>query len=329
MILAEKITQLRKQKGWSQEELANRLQVSRQAVSKWEGGASIPDLDKILKLSALFEVSTDYLLKENLEVPDAAPAAEVLAAAPEPLRTVTLEEAGEYLAVVQAVCGRLAAGVGLCILCPIALLLLGAWADGTPREDFAAGAGMILLLVLVALGLLLILPAALRLDAYEYLEKEVFQLGYGVAGIVEKQKKECMPQFFRQYNWGVVGCVLCVVPLMAAVMLDAGDFWMTAVVCLLLAIVAAAVQPLIRAGMQQAAFDKLLQAGDYTAHNKQVTRRVGWFAGAYWCCVTALYLGVSFWKDSWDTSWRIWAVAGVLFAAVWLAVRAWAARGKE
>ena len=60
MILAEKIAQLRKQNGWSQEELANRLQVSRKAVSKWEGGASIPDLDKILKLSALFEVTTDY-----------------------------------------------------------------------------------------------------------------------------------------------------------------------------------------------------------------------------------------------------------------------------
>lgn len=75
MILAEKIAQLRKQKGWSQEELTNRLQVSRQAVSKWEGGASIPDLDKILKLSALFEVTTDYLLKDTLEASDAAPAA--------------------------------------------------------------------------------------------------------------------------------------------------------------------------------------------------------------------------------------------------------------
>ena len=59
MILAEKIALLRRQNGWSQEELADQLNVSRQAVSKWEGGTSIPDLDKILKLSALFEVSTD------------------------------------------------------------------------------------------------------------------------------------------------------------------------------------------------------------------------------------------------------------------------------
>lgn len=329
MILAEKITQLRKQKGWSQEELANRLQVSRQAVSKWEGGASIPDLDKVLKISELFQVSTDYLLKDALEAPDAASAALPPVPEVEPLHTVTLQEANDYLQLVQAVCGRIAAGVGLCILCPIALLLLAAWADGTPREDFAAGAGMIVLLVLVALGLLLILPAALQLENYDYLEKEVFQLGYGVAGIVEKQKKENGPRFLRQNTWGVVGCVLCVVPLMAAVMLGGSDVWMAAAVSLLLAIVAAAVQPLIRAGMQQAAFDKLLQTGDYTVYNKQVTRRVGWFAGAYWCCVTALYLAVSFRNDSWSRSWYIWAVAGVLFAAVWLAVRAWAARSRE
>ena len=72
MILAEKIALLRRQNGWSQEELADQLNVSRQAVSKWEGGTSIPDLDKILKLSALFEVSTDYLLKDELEAQETA-----------------------------------------------------------------------------------------------------------------------------------------------------------------------------------------------------------------------------------------------------------------
>ena len=87
----------------------------------------------------------------SLEAPDAAPASVLPTSEAEPLRTVTLEEANDYLSLVQAACGRIAAGVGLCILCPIALLLLGAWADGTPREGFAAGAGMITLLVLVAL----------------------------------------------------------------------------------------------------------------------------------------------------------------------------------
>ena len=67
MKLAEKIMAMRKQRGWSQEELAQQLSVSRQSVSKWESGASIPDLDRIVKMSALFGVSTDYLLKDEME----------------------------------------------------------------------------------------------------------------------------------------------------------------------------------------------------------------------------------------------------------------------
>lgn len=67
MILAEKIVFLRKRKGWSQEELADKLDISRQSVSKWELGASIPDLDKIIKLSDLFDVTTDYLLRDDAQ----------------------------------------------------------------------------------------------------------------------------------------------------------------------------------------------------------------------------------------------------------------------
>ena len=67
MILADKIIYLRKKNGWSQEQLAEQLNISRQSVSKWESGTSIPDLDKILKMSAIFGVSTDYLLKDEVE----------------------------------------------------------------------------------------------------------------------------------------------------------------------------------------------------------------------------------------------------------------------
>ena len=59
MILADKIISLRKKAGWSQEELAEQLGVSRQSVSKWEGAQSIPDMDKLLQLSRIFGVSTD------------------------------------------------------------------------------------------------------------------------------------------------------------------------------------------------------------------------------------------------------------------------------
>ena len=66
MSLAEKMTELRKKNGWSQEELAEQLDVSRQSISKWESAQSTPDMNRILKMSDIFGVSTDYLLKDEM-----------------------------------------------------------------------------------------------------------------------------------------------------------------------------------------------------------------------------------------------------------------------
>ena len=81
MTFGEKLQALRKARGWSQEGLATQINVSRQALSKWESGASVPDTENVVALSRLFGVSTDYLLLENGETtaqaaPTAAPSAE-------------------------------------------------------------------------------------------------------------------------------------------------------------------------------------------------------------------------------------------------------------
>ena len=67
MKLSEKILSLRTAGGLSQGDLAEKLEVSRQSVSKWETGQSAPDLDKIIKIADLFGVTTDYLLREGEE----------------------------------------------------------------------------------------------------------------------------------------------------------------------------------------------------------------------------------------------------------------------
>lgn len=93
MIFADKLIQLRKKAGWSQEELADQMNVTRQSVSKWEGAQAVPDLEKMIRLSELFGVSTDYLLKdeieeaEHIELPDNRPA----------LKRVSMEEANAFL----------------------------------------------------------------------------------------------------------------------------------------------------------------------------------------------------------------------------------------
>lgn len=66
MTLGEKIMRLRQSRGLSQEELGEKMGVSRQAVSKWETGQAVPDVDKIIQMSEIFGVTTDYLLKDEI-----------------------------------------------------------------------------------------------------------------------------------------------------------------------------------------------------------------------------------------------------------------------
>lgn len=123
MILADKIARLRKKNGWSQEELAEKMNVSRQAVSRWESAQTVPDLEKILMLGDLFGVTTDYLLKDEIE-------SEKFTSGEEPaVRRLTLAEANEYLALRKTASVRMAAATFLCIFSVIPLLILGAMAE--------------------------------------------------------------------------------------------------------------------------------------------------------------------------------------------------------
>ncbi len=120
MILADKIIQLRKKNGWSQEELAYKMSVSRQAVSKWESAQTIPDLEKILQLSTLFGVTTDYLLKDEIEneaiTNDTSWTITV--------KRISIEEATAYIEQRKKASWRIALATFLCILSPITLIVL-------------------------------------------------------------------------------------------------------------------------------------------------------------------------------------------------------------
>ena len=124
MILADKITALRKKAGWSQEELAEQLGVTRQSVSKWEGAQSVPDMDKVVQMSRLFSVTTDFLLKDELSEEEPAPEG-----CDSPLRRVTMAEASEYLALRRAAAPKIAFATMLCILSPICLILLAGMSE--------------------------------------------------------------------------------------------------------------------------------------------------------------------------------------------------------
>ena len=170
MILADKIISLRKKAGWSQEELAAQLNVSRQSVSKWEGAQSVPDMERILQMSRLFGVSTDFLLKDELEAPETAPLPD---RTDSPLRRVSMEEAAAYLALSWQNAPRIALATLLCILSPMALLLLGGVSrlpDAPLREEAAIGVGIAVLLGMVAVGAGLFIACDAKMEDFRFLE---------------------------------------------------------------------------------------------------------------------------------------------------------------
>ncbi len=322
MILAEKIMILRKKCGWSQEELAEQLGISRQSVSKWESGASIPDLDKVIKLSALFGVSTDYLLKDELEE---VCFSETNDDGEENGRSVSVEEANAFMTDTRDFAKKVAPAVSLCILSPICLVYLGALSELTNvsiTENMAGSIGVIVLLVMIAIAVGIFIISGMKIGKYEYLEKENINLQYGVEGIVRKNKEGFEKTFQSCIAFGVVICILGVVPIFIAAAFEASDFICAICVCILLAVLACGVCMIVWSSIIYGSFVKLLQQGDYTRENKEVNRKTSFFPGIYWCVVAAIYFAVSFPENSWDKTWLVWPIAGVLFAAIYGIIKA-------
>ena len=317
MIMAEKIALLRKQNGWSQEELAERLEVSRQSVSKWESGGSIPDLDRVVKLSALFGVSTDYLVKDaQEEIAYAETDAPVTGAK---LWKVSVDEANTYMHVVMQTGKGIAFGVALCIFSPVCLFALYALSERSPErltEQLATGLGAGILLLFVAAGVALIILNAMRADKFEYMEKERLSLEYGVFGIVEKKRDAFAPRFRREITLGVCAIILGVVPLMIAGGMDAAEWIDILWTGFLLLCVAVGAYLMIRVFTVNDSYHALLEEDDYTPEKKEIRKRVGALPGIYWCVATAIYLAISFLTGRWDWSWIVWPVAGTLYPAV-------------
>ena len=326
MILADKIIDLRKKAGWSQEELAEKLAVTRQSVSKWEGAQSIPDMDKVVQMSRLFGVTTDYLLKDEIEI--AEPTVNADDRQP-PLRRVTIGEASDYLALRRAAAPKMALATMLCVFSPIALIGLVAVSELSVsifpiREDVAAGIGLCVLLVLVAVAVVLFMDCRNKAKEYDFLEKEPFETEYGVAGMVKERQKAFKPTYDRMNTIGTVLCVLSLVPLFAVMALMHEDFFMTMAACLLLAVVGVGVYFFVYGGTVNGSMEKLLEEGDYTRSEKSRKNVTGPVSVIYWLAVTAVFLIDTFGPNGNGQprySWIIWAVAGVLYAAVLAVVK--------
>lgn len=259
MILAEKIAALRKQNEWSQEELAEKCNVSRQSVSKWESAASVPDLDKILKLSEIFGVSTDYLLKDTM---DEAGIQYTNGADDTLPRRVTLAEANEYLAFVEKSSRLMGLAVALCILSPTLLIFLAGITEFYPEkitENVACAIGLLFLFLLIVIAIPIFIFIGIRTEKYKYITEEPFEPEYGVTGLAGDKLKNYEKTFILHIAVGVTLCILGVIPLIVCSLLLEDSMIVIVFTDLLLFLVTAAVILFIRAGMIQESYKQILK----------------------------------------------------------------------
>ena len=319
MILADKITEMRKKNGWSQEELADQLEVSRQSVSKWESAQSVPDMNKILRLSELFGVSTDYLLKDEMEAPEGTRPMPV-EAEPEGIR-VSMEEASSFLEFRNVSSFRVPLGVMLCILSPVLLILLAGLQEMGRigmSENQAVGIGAAVLLAMVVAAVALFVLTSIQGKRYEYLEKEPIDTEYGVDGMARERMKQIRPDYTRHLTAGIVLCAAAAIPIfLSMAVFDSGNsFPYLAAVGAMLVLVGFGVFLIVRSCMIWEALNMLVEEGDYSRRNKEEERRNAPIAGIYWSVVLAVYFAYSFITRRWDQSWIVWPIAGVLYGAV-------------
>ena len=313
MILADKIIRLRKKNGWSQEELAEKMKVSRQAVSKWEGAQTIPELEKVLMLAGLFGVTTDYLLRDEMEGEEFA---EENSGAS--VRRITLAQANAFLERRESASVQIAVGTFLCIVAGLPLILLYAAAEvpaSAISENMAGRVGLTALLMLVAAAVALFLFCEFKNAPFDFIGKEPFETEYGVTGMVRERQKAYQGTYARYRVAGTCISILAPVPLLIGAFSE-NDLFAALMFAATVLLAGAGVAVLIISGVRQAGMQKLLAEGTsglLENGRRHIRQSV---AAVYWLMVAAVYFGWSFWTNDWGNTWVLWVVAGILFVAV-------------
>ena len=314
MILADKIIRLRKKNGWSQEELADKMSVSRQAVSKWESAQTLPDLENILLLGTLFGVTTDYLLRDEIEDEEFTDNA-----VGHTVKRISIDEANSYLEQRKRASWQIAIATFLCILSPITLIILDAATEISSlgvSESVMGIVGLVVLFAFVLTAVPIYIYCGFKNEPYAFLDKNVpYELEYGVKGIVTERQRKFRDLYVK---WNIIATCLCIFSPIPLIISAFAENAMLCVIILALTMIIAGVgvSIFIVVGVRNASMQKLLREGEYTEKEKTRSGIRGAVECAYWGILTAIYLIWSFLTNHWHVSWIVFAVGGVLFPVV-------------
>ncbi|MBS6181695.1 helix-turn-helix domain-containing protein [[Clostridium] innocuum] len=290
MKFGEKLQKLRKEKGMSQEELAMRLHVSRQAVSKWENDQGYPETEKMLMLGNIFSVTMDYLLKD--EGGEQQTQEQGYYASRECVQGYLLQEKRTTL--------RIAVGTLLCILSGLPVLIF------PQQEDVMS----IFSMILIALGIAVFVSLSFDKDEYKILEQEPLYFDHDHLQELKEENDGLQKKFKRLIIGGLLLIFLCcIIAIVSEDVLHMEEGPMDAVYLLLISI---AVFLFIYAGCSMNAYELLVDNEAY--HRKKHGDRYSWLYYVTIGCASIVYvgLGMLFGKEAWRTGWLLIAIAWLM-----------------
>ena len=284
-----KIQILRKENRLSQEALAEKLDVSRQAVSKWETGEGYPEIDKIILISELFQVSLDYLLKDGdvnevIEVHD----------------FMSHQKVEDYISFKKQFALRIAASISAIILSvtfPIAFY------------DKNEGLGIFAMLFIVALAVGCIIVTGISNEQYKDLENKEMNLSYQDYHDLQSQQT----QFKTKFGIGIAFGVFLIIASVSFIGLIETYFHNDTIFApiQLMICIAIAVFVFVYLGILDNTYQFLVQNKAYVRQRKQDKENDDLFAITM-PLAAAIYLSIGFLKNWWHPGWIIFPITAIL-----------------
>lgn len=285
MNFGENLQNLRKLRNYSQEDLADKLQVSRQAVSKWESGTGYPETEKLISICELFDCSMDELVKGKISI-----------------------DSNSEKKVYDSFMNKFSKSISLAIM----LILIGTTllltVIGFNQDNSMIGTVVLLIFVVLSVPLFIV----------RGIEMENFKSKYPKLPNFYSQEEidNYSNKFSKMIALSISIILIGVVVLMLTYALKLFDEDSTFPVSILMCFVTVAVPILVNAGIQKDKYDIEKYNKENSMYSKNELDKVGKYCGVIMIIATIIYLLISFIFNIWEISWIVFPVGGMLCGIV-------------
>ena len=291
MSLSENLQNLRKIKNISQEELAEKLNVSRQAVSKWESGSGYPETEKIISICEIFDCSMDELVKGKIS-------------------NDIKSEKNNYDLIMTKAAKEISLGVALILLGVSIMLTIIGFASNEQTEEQFALIGVITILIGVVFAVPMFIINGSKIESFKKKNPKMANV------YTEDEVDEANSKYTKYLATGISIIILGVVTMMLFLVLKTFGEESTFPVAILMYLITIGVLIIVYSGMMKEKFNIEKYNYENTEEYKKVDNKVGKICGIIMLATTIIFLVWGFTLNMWYINWVVYPVGGIMCGIV-------------